>query len=400
VSARKAVRELAAAAQIDVDEALVSLWDAGIEYVTAAGSLILPRDAARAQRAVGLATRKDLLSMDYWQRTLGLTAEDYAELLAELDIRVRPGGTTLPKGAVAKLKKQRPRGLLSALPALPVAAAPVALPPLEWRSIGHERELRHLTAGEVVKIHFALVDDFARHEDPIEPAGVRSEHLLESAIFRSRTSLGEHSKYPTVEMAGAALLQAVVHDHPFHNGNKRTGVVSLLVFLDENGHTLNCDEDELFRFVLQLAQHNLVPKSADTRDDREALAVAEWIRVNSRSVEKGEFPLKWVRLKKILNEFDCWWEPVTGVGNRINLHRRVRSRTKRGREKSLLLSTQVHYAGDGREVQRNTVGHIRRRLELDDEHGVDSRSFYRMDGSHVDEFIATYRKTLNRLARL
>jgi hypothetical protein len=60
----------------------------------------------------------------------------------------------------------------------------------------------------------------------------------------------------------------------------------------------------------------------------------------------------------------------------------------------------VYYGGDGTEVERNTVSKLRKELHLDDEHGVDSHSFYNMEIRSAEDFIVTYRKTLGRLARL
>ena len=76
--------------------------------------------------------------------------------------------------------------------------------------IGKEQVLEYLTAGDINQIHWILVKDFRRSKDPIDPPGVRSPQLLESAAHRPRTALGVTEKYPTVAMAGAALLHSIV----------------------------------------------------------------------------------------------------------------------------------------------------------------------------------------------
>ena len=53
-------------------------------------------------------------------------------------------------------------------------------------------------------------------------------------------------------MAGAYLFH-IVRDHPFVDGNKRTGAVAALVFLDLNGAEFDADEDELERIVFSVA---------------------------------------------------------------------------------------------------------------------------------------------------
>ena len=61
------------------------------------------------------------------------------------------------------------------------------------------------------------------------------------------------------------------------------------------------------------------------------------------------------------------------------------------------LCTKIAYRGEGFEVDQNTIHKIRKELELDDEHGYDSHAFYNKE-SRIPEFIAKYRKILERLA--
>ena len=185
-------------------------------------------------------------------------------------------------------------------------------------------------------------------------------------------------------MAGAALFHAIVHNHPFHNGNKRTALVALIAFLDYNGWVLEAQDDELFAYVLALAKHDLVapdvlrtPHAADA----EVLAVARWIRRHSRKVKKGEFLLAFHRLRGILTNYGCHFEIRSG--NRIYI-------TRGG------LSSHVFYSGDGMQVEINSVHKIRRELELDEEHGLDSQVFYNQE-SRFPAFIHRYRKILERL---
>jgi len=65
-----------------------------------------------------------------------------------------------------------------------------------------------------------------------------------------------------------------------------------------------------------------------------------------------------------------------------------------------LLRFQMAYAGDGRDVAKSDMKELRRELWLDDEHGIDSAMFYGIDSTPPDQFIADYRKTLVRLAKL
>ncbi|WP_163576328.1 type II toxin-antitoxin system death-on-curing family toxin [Halomonas faecis] len=108
----------------------------------------------------------------------------------------------------------------------------------------------YLSYDEVLEIHHELVDFFQNDGDPIEPAGPRDVALLESACERPKTGLGGTDKYGTVDEKAAALFHSLVANHPFHNGNKRTALVSTVWFLDQNDRRVQAHDDEWFDFVV------------------------------------------------------------------------------------------------------------------------------------------------------
>jgi death-on-curing family protein len=395
----RTVGELAQETGLEEDEVLIRLWEAGLEHYTGLGDRVRRRDRDEAQRALELPTPKDLQDPAYWCEVFGTDESGLRALLETLGLPMSPAASALPRGAIAKLRVQararheslQPRAELGLLEAQPPAETPH-----EWRVLGHKGERRLLTRQEVEAIHWELVRDFANDADPIDPPGVRSSDLLESAVFRQHTGVGDAIKYPTAEMAGAALLHSLVHDHPFHNGNKRTALVSMLVLLDENSLMLTCEEDELFRLVVRLAQHKVVQRGRDL-PDREMDYLAEWICANSRRVEKGDRAVQWRRLRQILAAYGC---DISHVGSRVNIERTLEEKTRLGRIKRTTLRTQVKYTDDGRDAQVHSLKKIRKDLHLDDEHGIDSQSFYRRPEAAASAFTVKYRKTLKRLARL
>jgi death-on-curing protein len=62
----------------------------------------------------------------------------------------------------------------------------------------------------------------------------------------------------------AALVHSLVLNHPFVDGNKRTAVLSTLVFLDLNGYVVRWDQQEALDFVLRLAAHEIELEDAVT----------------------------------------------------------------------------------------------------------------------------------------
>ena len=113
-----------------------------------------------------------------------------------------------------------------------------------------------LSKEDVIQIHQKLVEDFAGSVDPIDPPGIRSDALLESAVGRQHVALGDVAKYPTISESAATLLFGLCMDHPFLNGNKRTALVSMLAHLDKNKHCLfEINQRELFNMIIQVATH-------------------------------------------------------------------------------------------------------------------------------------------------
>ena len=226
----------------------------------------------------------------------------------------------------------------------------------------------------MLAIHQELVNDFVDHSDPIDPPGVRDENLLESAISRPHTSIGNLNKYPTVEMAAAALLHSLIHNHPFHNGNKRTAVVGMLAFLDLNRLLLTCDEDELFKILLRIAQHSIVSTSLSQLPDREVLYISEWIHQNSRRIEKGDRTISFLRLRKLLSRYDCAYS--VPKANQIVITRKFHKKRILLKDKQLILETRTSYKDEGRDINSLSIAKIRKELQLDEVHGIDSASFY------------------------
>src|SRR4030095_6384084 len=91
-----------------------------------------------------------------------------------------------------------------------------------------------LSTTEVRGIYYVVVRDFAESGDPVSPIGVKCSNTLESTVARQNTGYGEYQKYGTALLSAATLTYGICCNHPFHNGNKRTALVSMLCHLDRN----------------------------------------------------------------------------------------------------------------------------------------------------------------------
>lgn len=400
--ARVTVASLAREARIEHDEALVRLWDVGIDRVRRPEDSIPPGVREIARAAVGLATREELVSFDYWATRLDTDADGVKKILAERGIPVSARAENIPRQGVSELKAAA-RSLgqvqLESSERRPEPLEPEE-PLGEWEIIGKVRQLVHLSPDEVFRIHERLFQDFQGSSDPFGTPGIRSDALFESACARPLTALGETLKYPSVEMAASALAHSLVHTHPFWNGNKRTALVSYLVTLEINGLMVTCSDDDLFRFILQVAQHGLVPKHWGNLADREVAAMSSWTKSNSRQIRHGDRPLKWYKFRRMLADYGCTSEVASNVGNRIDIYRETSARSRLGFRRRRILRSRVPYKDEGRDVDRAIIRKVRADLHLDVDHGIDSAAFYDNEPTSAGEFIQQYRGILNRLARL
>lgn len=76
---------------------------------------------------------------------------------------------------------------------------------------------------------------------------------MESAINAPLQSYDNIELFPSIQQKGARLGYGIIMNHPFVDGNKRTGAHAMLVFLAINGIELCFDDDELVNTVLNVA---------------------------------------------------------------------------------------------------------------------------------------------------
>jgi death-on-curing protein len=111
--------------------------------------------------------------------------------------------------------------------------------------------IRYLTLVEILDIHHQVTQRSGGAE------GIRDLGALESAIAQPRMTFGGEDLYPTIIDKAAVLGFAIVMNHPFVDGNKRTGHAAMEIFLVLNGLEINACTDEQEAIMLALASGEL-----------------------------------------------------------------------------------------------------------------------------------------------
>ncbi len=111
--------------------------------------------------------------------------------------------------------------------------------------------MKYLTVEQVLKIHARQIERFGGS------TGIRDMGLLESAVAQPRSGIVEISFYPTLEEIATALAFSLVKNHPFVDGNKRTGYAAMEMFLGRNGYKTDAPLEEKEAVFLRLAASQL-----------------------------------------------------------------------------------------------------------------------------------------------
>lgn len=105
--------------------------------------------------------------------------------------------------------------------------------------------VRYLTRDEVLEIH----DEALRESGGL--FGVRDLGTIDAAIATPQQQFGGRDLYETVPLKAAAFFRAIAYNHPFADGNKRTAIVAMAVFLRHQRWDLRADRLVIARFAVR-----------------------------------------------------------------------------------------------------------------------------------------------------
>jgi death on curing protein len=119
------------------------------------------------------------------------------------------------------------------------------------------------TVAETIEAHRLLIDQFGGSH------GLRDRGLLEAAVLRPQSGY-----YSDALEEAAALLESLVNNHPFIDGNKRISFVMADVMLRANGHFID---------VEPVAAHKFITHSIAKSEFRSSV-IRDWLAAHTRAI--------------------------------------------------------------------------------------------------------------------
>ena len=127
-----------------------------------------------------------------------------------------------------------------------------------------------LTVQDIYELHRELEDAF------VLSSGVRDENLLASAVNTPFQTFMGNDLYPSIYDKAAQLCYGIANNHPFTDGNKRTALHSMYVYLIINGYDITATQQDVENLIINVAAGNMTNTE-----------LAEWLRENTIRSDKS-----------------------------------------------------------------------------------------------------------------
>jgi death-on-curing protein len=121
-----------------------------------------------------------------------------------------------------------------------------------------------ISIRQVLEIHAIAFKNFGGSD------GVRDMNGLESAIARPFQTFAGTDLYPTIFEKAAAIAESIIINHPFIDGNKRTGYLLMEALLRHAGFKITARDTNLYDFIINIS-------TGSTPFDK----IVEWLKENT-----------------------------------------------------------------------------------------------------------------------
>mgnify|MGYP000855590178 FL=1 len=124
------------------------------------------------------------------------------------------------------------------------------------------------TQQDIYELHTQLENAFV-----LSP-GVRDENLLASAVNTPFQTFMGNDLYPSIYDKAAQLCYGIANNHPFTDGNKRTALHSMYVYLIINGFDITATQQDVENMIIDVAAGNMTN-----------VELAQWLRENAVKID-------------------------------------------------------------------------------------------------------------------
>ncbi len=124
-----------------------------------------------------------------------------------------------------------------------------------------------ISIKQALSIHETAIEKFGGSH------GIRDINGLESALARPFQTFGGEELYSTIEEKAAAIGESIIMNHPFIDGNKRTGYLLMEAVLRYGNKKIPVTDDILYQFVISIS-------TGEIRFD----GIVQWLKNNTRQL--------------------------------------------------------------------------------------------------------------------
>jgi death on curing protein len=147
-------------------------------------------------------------------------------------------------------------------------------------------------------IHDEIVATTMPFDEPVDAASYRDGGMVDAAVNRPFHTFGGEELHPTIYRKAAVLFHGIACGHAFLNGNKRTAVMALDLFLTANSYWLLMTNEDVYELAKTTVEANLNGVSPDAVINELSQRI-ENESVSFETLSNPELQAKYPRLKNM-----------------------------------------------------------------------------------------------------
>lgn len=118
--------------------------------------------------------------------------------------------------------------------------------------------MKYLDAEEILLIHHQLIKRFGGLH------GTRNLEQIRSVAIAPAQHVFDNKQYKSIFDKASVYARNIILDHPFYDGNKRTGITTAIMFLMKNDYKFSAQPGEIEEFAFKIAVNKLGIKEIST----------------------------------------------------------------------------------------------------------------------------------------